>query len=415
MVTTERPQPAGAAVHIPATAAPSAPLLRCRPAAARRRRRGQHDLRRGPCRPVRTRWRAPGRPGRTPRTARTGPARGNGPPCESTRACSSSTSRRPKQPAGDRRQRQHRRPAPPVARSSSSGTASSRVKAPTAVRRSAIEVTADTERAHRGRGRWPARTYRTSSVDVHIDVDGVRAVAARRAPRAGEIVTRRGGSATVLALAHPRVRAHALDLDRAHRARHLVDLADGTAPAPPGSSASAVTAAAGVVPVTSPSASSVTVDSPSRIVAEVGLVVPDRRRSAAGSPARRPTTSTPVAIGSSVPRVPDPPGAGQPTDPGDDVVRRHPARLVDHDQPVQPVTRPPQRDRPWSLSVRSLSDAQGGIDGDPSRAFIGCGLPHRAGHRPARPRTRASRPTSRTTTNTRQAGPDAAEAEVERA
>ena len=85
------------------------------------------------------------------------------------------------------------------------------------------------------------------------------------------------------------------------------------------------------VATTSPSASSVVVLTPSRMVASYDFSVSIRCPSSRVA-RLTPSTSTPVAIGSSVPAWPDLAGAGQPAYPRDDVVRGHPARLVDDDQ-----------------------------------------------------------------------------------
>ena len=191
--------------------------------------------------------------------------------------------------------------------------ASTRSNGPTRVRRSAVRWP-PTPSAARGRGPARGRTYRT---DVHLDVEVEHARRRDVAASTSNVHRDRPGrQLDLLPRADPGVSALAVDLDRAHRAGHLQDAR--SAARSRGAISSAVRPAASAPPTTSPWASSVTVVLPSRTVASYDLSVAGRPSSRVA----RPDAEDEYAGGHRVERagVPDLAGAGQPADPGDDVV-----------------------------------------------------------------------------------------------
>ena len=134
-----------------------------------------------------------------------------------------------------------------------------------------------------------------------------------------------------LAGAHAVVGAPAVDLDRAHRRGHLLQRAGLRGRAPPGSRRRPGRGRRRRASSTSPSRSSVTVRLPEPDRGLVGLVVP---ADVAEQPGGRADAEDQQAGGHRVERagVPDLADRQHPPGPGDDVVRRHAAGLVDQQQ-----------------------------------------------------------------------------------
>ena len=200
-----------------------------------------------------------------------------------------------------------------------------------------------------------------SSSAARCDVEHVEARCGRSCD--GELVDRDRSrlQLDLLAVAHPLVGALAVDLDRRDRGRHLVDVAhDRSANAP--RTRSRRGPRAGAVATTSPSASSVVVETPSRTVASYAFSVSIRWPEQPGGPV---DPEHQHAGGHRVEGagVPDLAGAGQPAHPGDDVVRGHPARAC---------RRRPDRGhrRGAHSSGSSSSAASSSSSADSSRGFL---------------------------------------------
>ena len=373
IVTTDRPHPAGAALT---------PRQRCTSHPPPATSAGVSTTS-GRARPSRsdttaTTWPSGANTAYGPGDART--AR-SGPPCESTRACASSTSRRSKHARRGLGQRQGHRVRPARA-SCSRVAASASVNPPTAVRRSAVRCPPTPSAAPEVAGDGPdVGAGRAVDVDVHIEhgLAGVLADAdvADVEPLDGDPA---GGQLDLLAPADPRVGAHAVHLDGADRAGHLVDLADERASAAARTAASSVTAAAGVRAVTSPSASSVTVAYPEPDGRGVALARADDVGQQAGGPLD-PDHQHPGRHRVEGAAVPDPAGAGQPPDRGRPR-RATSSRPACRPPPARPAPSPPfGRPSAWqtALSARRRPRPTGG----PAPAAPG---------RPAGPRRTRSAP-----------------------
>ena len=304
MVTTRPAPPAGDRVDPAPTlhGVPASP--RRRPAPCRARgldyvRRGRHEPRAAPAAVARPRARAPGRPARTPRTGRATDRR-SGPPWQNACASSASASRLGKRARRRRGQRQRARARGPRARQFVEGRRLTGVKARQRCaaarsgahpRRARPEIAGDRPDVGTGGARRPRRRRRTSARSRGSpDVE-----AGRRDPPGGQLHGPRRRT---------RVYARAPSTLMALTALGTWSISP-TSAARPRPTASSVTAPREVAAAV---ALGVIGD---RRLAQAdrrrcsSLLVPARRCRAAASPGSTPMTSTPVAIGSSVPRVPD--------------------------------------------------------------------------------------------------------------